>query len=339
MRALLARVGRTIRQDCRVDADDRVVVAVSGGSDSVGLAWLLAELAARDRGPAVVGLLHVNHQLRGAESDADEAFCRALADRLASPIAVASFDVGARAREARVSIEVAARHARYEFFDAAMPSLGATLVATGHTMDDQAETVLLRLMRGAGTRGLSGIRARRDNVIRPLIHSRRADVRKLLTSRGETWREDGSNEDVAIPRNRVRHELMPVLTGIAPGGVRALARLALQAQDDEAALTHAATEFGPSLVLSNEAADGRVDRMEVDAVMLSLMPPALARRLIRAFAADVAPGRNLASQHLEAVRSLAASDKLVGHLDLPGMLVAKRNGRLVLTPAAPATAC
>jgi tRNA(Ile)-lysidine synthase len=335
MRALLARVGRTIRQDCRVGADDRVVAAVSGGSDSVGLAWLLAELAARDRGPAVVGLLHVNHQLRGAESDADEASCRALADRLALPIAVASIDVGARARDARVSIEVAAREARYEFFDAAMPSLGATLVATGHTMDDQAETVLLRLLRGAGTRGLSGIRARRNNVIRPLIHCRRADVRKLLLSRGETWREDGSNEDVAILRNRIRHELLPVLTGIAPGGVRALARLALLAQDDEAALMHAATEFGPSLVLSNEA-DGRV---EVDAVMLSLMPPALARRLIRSFAADVAPGRNLASQHLEAVRSLAASDKLVGHLDLPGVLVAKRNGRLVLTPVAPATAC
>ena len=336
MRVLLARVGRTIRQDCRVAAEDRVAVAVSGGSDSVGLAWLLAELSARDRGPAVAGLLHVNHLLRGSESDADEAFCRALADRLELPIAVARVDVAAHARDARVSIEVAARDARYGFFESALPSLGATLVATGHTMDDQAETVLLRLLRGAGTRGLSGIRARRDNVIRPLLHCRRADVRNLLVSRGETWREDVSNNDVSIARNRVRHELMPVVTGIAPGGVRALARLALQAQDDEAALMRAATDFGPSLVLSTGEGNGGV---EVDAVMLSLMPPALARRLIRAFAADVAPGRNLASKHLEAVRSLAASDKLVGHLDLPGVAVAKRDGRLVLTPVAPATAC
>ena len=336
MRALLARVGRTIRQDCRVEAGDRVAVAVSGGSDSVGLAWLLAELAARDRGPAVAGLLHVNHQLRGAESDADEAFCRALAARLELPIAVATVDIGARAREARVSIEVAARDARYAFFEAALPTFGATLVATGHTMDDQAETVMLRLLRGAGTRGLSGVRARRGIVIRPLLHCRRSDVRKLLVARGETWRDDRSNEDVSILRNRIRHELMPVLSGIAPGGVRALARLALLAQDDEAVLSRAATDFGSALVLSNEAADGHI---EVDAVMLSLMPPALARRLIRTVAADVAPGRNLASRHLEAVRDLAASDKSVGHLDLPGVAVAKRNGRLVLTPVAPAPAC
>ena len=214
MRALIARVARTIRQDCRVGAGDRVVAAVSGGSDSVGLAWILAELAARDRGPALVGLVHLNHQLRGSESDADEALCRALADRLHVPIAVGQVDVGARAEDARVSIEVAAREARYEFFESVVPALGATFVATGHTMDDQAETVMLRLLRGAGTRGLSGIRARRNNVIRPLLHCRRSDVRQLLVARGETWREDSSNDDVAILRNRIRHELMPVLTGI-----------------------------------------------------------------------------------------------------------------------------
>src|SRR5262245_55021255 len=165
MRALLARVGRTIRQDCRVEAGDRVAVAVSGGGDSVALAWLLAELSARDRGPAVAGLIHLNHQLRGAESDTDEAFCRQLVRRLHVPIETARVDVAAHARDARVSIEVAAREARYAFFETAAASLGATLVATGHTLDDQAETVMLRVIRGAGTRGLSGIRARRDRII------------------------------------------------------------------------------------------------------------------------------------------------------------------------------
>lgn len=336
MRALIARVGRTIRQDCRVEAGDRVAAAVSGGGDSVALAWLLGELAARDRGPALAGLIHLNHQLRGADSDADEAFVRDLAGRLGVAVVVSSVDVAARANDAQVSLEVAAREARYAFFENAVASLGATLIATGHTMDDQAETVLLRLLRGAGTRGLSGIRPRRDRVIRPLIHCRRTDLRQFLQSRGETWREDATNEDVSILRNRVRHELMPVVSAIAPGGVRALARLAAFAQDDESALTRAATDFGPSLVLSNRAADGRV---EVDAVMLSLMPAALSRRLIRTFASEVAPGVNLVSKHLEAVRSLAASDKLVGHLDLPGIVVAKRDGRLVLTKVAPAAAC
>jgi tRNA(Ile)-lysidine synthase len=310
-------------------------VAVSGGSDSVALAWLMAELAARDRGPAVAGLLHLNHKLRGADSDADETFCRELADRLKLPIVVASDDVAMRARDAQVSIEVAARAARYEFFAREMPAQGATLVATGHTMDDQAETVLLRLLRGAGTRGLSGIRARRDHVIRPVLQCRRADLRSFLNARGETWREDATNEDVSILRNRIRHELMPVLSSIAPGGVRALARLAALAQDDEEALTAAAIEFDDSLVLSKRAGGS----VEVDAVMLRLIPAALARRLIRSLAADLAPDRNLVSKHLEAVRSLAASDKLVGHLDLPGLAVEKRDGRLVLTPVAPAPAC
>lgn len=328
MRALLARVGRTIRQDCRADAGDRVAVAVSGGADSVALAWLLGELAARDRGPALAGLIHLNHQLRGVDSDADESFVRDLAGRINAPVMAARVDVAARAREARVSIEVAARHARYEFFETAATSFGATIIATGHTMDDQAETVMLRLLRGAGTRGLSGIRARRDRVIRPLIHCRRADLRTFLQSRGETWREDVSNEDVSIARNRIRHELMPVLSAVAPGGVRALARLATFAQDDEAALMQAATEIAPSLVLSKEAGNG----IELDAAMLSLMPAALARRLIRAMAAESAPGVNLVSKHLEAVRMLAASDKSVGHLDLPDVVVAKRNGRLVLKP-------
>ena len=345
MRALLARVGRTIRQDCRLDRDDRVAAAVSGGADSVALAWLLAELAARDRGPILAGLIHLNHQLRGADSDADEVFVRDLARRIDVPVVASGVDVGARARDARASIEVAAREARYEFFGEAAKSLGATLVATGHTMDDQAETVMLRLLRGAGTRGLSGIRPRRDRVIRPLIHCRRADLRTFLESRGETWREDVTNEDVSIARNRIRHELMPVLSNIAPGGVRALARLATFAQDDELALMEAATEFRPSLVLSDRTVGPRQsvelldsewapESVELDASMLSLMPAALARRLIRACAAEVVPGVNLVSKHLEAVRTLAASDKLVGHLDLPGVVVAKRDGRLVLKPVA-----
>src|SRR5215471_11681979 len=102
MRALLARVGRTIRQDCRADAGDRVAVAVSGGADSVSLSWLLGELAARDRGPVVAGLIHLNHRLRGAESDADESFVRDLAGRLGVPAVTSGIDVGARAREAHV---------------------------------------------------------------------------------------------------------------------------------------------------------------------------------------------------------------------------------------------
>lgn len=338
LRALLARVARTIRQEClpgtgRISAE-RVAIAVSGGPDSVALTWILHAFSAGE-GPAIAGLIHVNHQLRGAESDADEGFCRALAARLDLPIAVASVDVAALARQRRVSLEVAARDARYAFFNSAAETLDAAFVATGHTMDDQAETVLLRLLRGAGTRGLSGIRVRRGRFIRPLIHCRRAELRSYLQARGEAWREDASNVDVAILRNRIRHALMPVVEDIAPGAVRALARLAALAHDDEAVLMQEAIKHRPALVLSDEELRGRID---IDAAALSLMPAALARRLVRTLAADVAPASTLAARHLEAVCRLAATDKPEGHLDLSGLTAQKHGDTLTLAGAAPTSA-
>jgi tRNA(Ile)-lysidine synthase len=288
------------------------------------LTWILHALAP-DTGVAIAGLVHVNHRLRGAESDADEVFCRDLAARLDVPIAVVAVDVGARARERRVSVEVAAREARYAVFESAAARLNATVVATGHTMDDQAETVLLRLLRGAGTRGLSGIRVRRGLYVRPLLGCRREELRAYLDARGEAWREDATNADVAILRNRVRHELMPLVTSIAPGAVRALARLAALANDDEMFLMEAAIRNRPALVLSGEGPGGRI---QVDSTALSLLPPAVARRSVRALAAEAAPAAMLSASHLEAVCRLAATDKPVGHLDLPGLTV-ERQGEVI----------
>jgi len=312
--------------------DDRVAVAVSGGSDSVALFWLLHALAP-DLGLELAGLIHVNHQLRGAESDGDEVFCRRLADRMGLPIAATGVDVAADARARRVSMEVAARDARYQFFETAARDLGATVIVTGHTLDDQAETVILRLLRGAGTRGLSGVRARRGQVARPLLHVRRAEARDYLIARDEAWRDDASNLDTAIARNRVRHELMPVLESLAPGAAIVLARTARLAQDDENYLMEAAIKNRPALVVSEEG-PGRP--VELDAGTLSLLPPALARRLIRALVAQVAPGAGLSAAHLEAVLGLAGTDKPAGHLDLAGLTAQKRGAVLSLHPRADA---
>lgn len=330
MRDLHARVARAIRDDCRIGAGDRVAVAISGGSDSVALFWLLRELAP-DLGFELVGLIHVNHQLRGAESDGDEAFCRGLADRTAMPIVVASIDVAADAAVRGISIEVAARDARYACFEHAASAVAATIVATGHTLDDQAETVMLRLLRGAGTRGLSGIRARRGLVVRPLLHVRHAEARDYLIARDERWREDASNLDTTIARNRIRHELMPVLESLAPGAAVVLARTAGLAQDDEDYLMEAAIKNRSALVVSEE---GSNSALEVDGVGLSVLPPAVARRLIRALATQVAPEVGFSAVHLEAVLGLAATDKPGGHLDLPGLIVEKRGAILRLQPAA-----
>jgi tRNA(Ile)-lysidine synthase len=321
MRDLARLVAGTITRHALAGADDRVAVAVSGGPDSVALVFLLREVAP-DLGFTLAGLVHVNHLLRGAESDADEAFVRALADRLALPCVDGRADVAARARDARQSIEAAARGARYEIFERAARELNATRVATGHTLDDQAETVLLRLLRGAGNRGISGIRVRRGAYIRPLLDCRRSDLQRYLLARDEPFREDPSNFDRRIPRNRVRHDLLPVVEDLAPGGIRALGRAAEWAADDEAFLEGEAIESARSHVLS----DGAGVQLKVEG--LTGLPPALARRVVRLAVETAAPGVTVAGRHLDAVRELAAADNGDGHLDLPGVSIERRGGVL-----------
>ncbi len=189
-----------------------MVAALSGGSDSVAQLLLLCDLAAAGH-LVLAGAAHLNHQLR-PDAARDEQFCRALCARLGVPLMVATAPVPALAAEARVSIEVAARRVRYAFLERARIACDAAVVAVAHTADDQAETVLLRLLRGAGPRGLRGILPVRGTVVRPLLDCTRAALRADLTRRGETWVDDATNADVAQPRNRVRHELiLPLLAG------------------------------------------------------------------------------------------------------------------------------
>lgn len=309
-------------------AGQRVAAAVSGGADSVALAWWLHDFATRPAPPFVfAGLIHVNHALRGAASDADEAFCRALANRLGVPIDVVAAPVPVTGR----SPEAAARTLRYAALSAAAARLGATRVCTAHTADDQAETVLLRLLRGGGLRGLSGIRATHGALVRPLLDCRRADLRAALRSSGETWREDASNDDLSIPRNRVRHELLPVIEQVASqlgsGGIDALARFAAVAADDEQFLEGAAAELAARIVLSGAgpAGDGVV---VVDRGALAGAPAALARRVIRQAAGRVAPDRPWTAGHIEAVWRLARRREGGGSLDLPGVCVERVSNQM-----------
>jgi len=294
---------------------------VSGGADSVALALWLHDFATRPA-PAFtfVGLIHVNHALRGAESEADEAFCRDLAQRLHLPIDVVAAPIAVTGR----SPEAAARDARYVAFDEAAGRLGATVVCTAHTADDQAETVLLRLLRGAGLRGLSGIRSTNRQIVRPLLECRRNHLRASLVELGEDWREDASNLDVAIPRNRIRHQLLPVVeqvaTQIGGGGIEAVGRFASYAAEDEQFLERAAVTLAARLVLPDEAADGE-RRVRLVRTQLAAAPPPLARRVIRLAAAQVAPDRPWSAVHIEAVLRLARREQGGGALDLPGIRV------------------
>ena len=222
---MIDRVSRYAAQHRLWAPDVRVVAAVSGGADSVAMLFLLRDLASRGD-LALAGLAHLNHHVRGADADHDAAFCRDLAARLEIPAFIDDADVPALAARARVSLEVAGRDARQRFYADVLRAAKAERMAVAHTRDDQAETVVLRLTRGAGAAGLAGIAPRRGQLVRPVLDQTRNDLQTFLRELGETWREDATNSDRTIPRNLIRHEVLPILRTMNAQADAALARAA-----------------------------------------------------------------------------------------------------------------
>jgi len=322
---LLSRVRRTIERERLVPPGARVLAALSGGADSVALLLLLCEL--RDGGGVeLAGAAHLNHQLRG-DADADEAFCAALCARLGIRFVSERADVAALARTQKRSLEDAARAARYEFLERAADALGASRIAVGHTIEDQAETFLLRLIRGAGTRGLAAIRPRAGRVVRPLLEVERAALRGYLAGRGEPFREDASNADVAIARNRVRHELMPLLRSrFSPAVDRALARGAALARDDEEFLAAEAIKLAARIVLIDEG-------VRIDAAGLSSAPRALSSRVARAALERLAGRTPITFDHVQRLIALADPSASGQAISLPGQYAIRVAEAVLLRPA------
>ncbi len=188
-------------------------VALSGGADSVSLLRLLLEA-----GCDVVAL-HCNFHLRGQESDRDETFVRDLCARLQVPLHVKDFDTEQYAREKGVSLEMAARELRYEWFEGMRRELGCAHVAVAHHMEDQAETVLLNLVRGTGLRGLAGMRERNGNIVRPLLRFTKADILAYLEEIGQDYVTDSTNMEANCQRNKLRLQIIPLLREINPKAV------------------------------------------------------------------------------------------------------------------------
>lgn len=234
---MLSKVRRFVRNSGLFCPGDAVLVAVSGGADSVALLHCIAELAPSLKlQPTVV---HLDHGIRGKAGQKDADFVSQQAGSLHIPHVIGKARVPVVAARRGISIEMAAREARYTFFARVAKETGATCVATAHTADDQAETVLLRIARGAGSTGLGGIRAESLHhgirIVHPMLHVTRPEVIAFLTRRGIEWREDSSNSDDAFMRNRVRNEILPILEKRLNPGIReALCRAAeISADEDE----------------------------------------------------------------------------------------------------------
>jgi tRNA(Ile)-lysidine synthase len=312
MTSLAGRVLAAIRRYGLVAKGDRVAAAVSGGADSVALAYLLAELS-RAGALEFVGIAHLNHRLRGDASDRDEDFCRQVAHGCEVPFDVERCDVGAMLEAPGRSLEEAAREARYDYLERARLRLGADLVAVAHSLDDQAETVLLRLLGGAGTRGLGAIQPRRGRIVRPLLDVRRRELRTYLDTHELAYVEDESNRDLSRRRNRLRHQLMPRLVEVeGDGAIEAIARTARIAQADEAVLAALTVDTARCVTRSESP-------LRLDSTRLAREPLALKRRVLR-WAVEHATGKAPSFGQVEALVAFVAQGT-AGVIPVPGGLM------------------
>lgn len=330
---LIQRILTTITRHNMVRAGDRVGVGVSGGSDSAALLRILRELS--DPQGIRLAVLHFNHGLRGADSESDEQFVASLAADLHLPYFSGREDVAVIARAKHWNLEDAGRRLRYAFFGSLVREGRIDRVAVAHTADDQAETVLARILRGTGPRGLAAIYPVNGHVVRPLLEVRRAELREYLGNLGQPWREDASNYDRSRLRARLRHEVLPILErDVQPAVVNQLARLADMSREDEA-FWHALTRERLDALLERES--GRVcvrcadllnPFVEGGPLSFTNLPQearlAVTRRLIRGIVEELRGHcRQWNNDHVERVVQLAASGSSGSLLELPGVIVEK----------------
>ncbi|MGO8758781.1 MAG: tRNA lysidine(34) synthetase TilS [Terracidiphilus sp.] len=329
----------------------RLAVALSGGADSVALLRLLAERSG-ELGLAL-HVAHLHHGLRGAEADGDLDFCRELAAKLGLPFHEARIDTAREAQadpkagKAAESIEEAARRLRYAWFRQLLAAENLDAVATAHTLDDQAETVLAKFLRGAWTEGLSGIHPvlefAEGKVVRPLLGATRSEIESYLRGLGQDWREDSSNRHLTFTRNRIRHELLPLLEGWNPRLREHLAQMAELAREEEACWQAELARLAPQLILPGRpvrgggraAGAGLAAGLAIEVSRLAALPPALQRRLIRLASEQI--GAALDFPATESVRSLALEGRAGQKRMLPQGLRAERTARELRLSAGPTT--
>lgn len=328
----------TALNEAEVDLERPVLVAVSGGADSMTALDAMKAISTAG-GPSVIAC-HFNHQMRGAESDADEEFVRAAAESLGVAYIGDRADVAAYARDNRLSVEDAARRLRYGFLGRAAQEVGAQAAITGHTLDDQAETVLLHMVRGSGLSGVRGMRLVSQTprrwgggsltVIRPLLRLRREDTEEYCRERAIIPRLDVSNESTTFARNRLRLNVIPELEAINPRVAESITRLADTAAEEFEALQEVVDELWEH-VLDNSDEDTHI--VTLDRRLLKITRPALRRSLLRrAFVEAAGTTTELQRSHITEMDRLVESG--AGRsLDLPhGIRYETRADTVMLAP-------
>jgi len=322
---LLELVAKTAAEHDMFQPGDRVLAAVSGGPDSVALLYLLGELVPRM--DLTLGVAHLNHGLRPeAQDEAD--FAGTLARNLTLPFHCEARDVAAYKQHHGLSLEEAAREVRYTFYNKIAAAEGYHKVALGHHRDDNAEMVLMNLLRGAGPLGLSGIPPVRDKlIVRPLINITRSQIMAYLQQRRLTYVTDTTNADLRFTRNRIRHVLLPLIRkDFNPGISAALHRTATIIADENAWIESQADLLWDRSVLT---ADSR--QLSLDPAVLAGMPRAAARRLLRRAVCKLGVSlRRITFSHVDRLYGLISAGENA-RVDLPGLISAvKQDDRLIL---------
>ncbi len=319
-----SKVLKYIRKQRLLVPGDRVAAAVSGGADSVALLRLLLEL--REELGIVLSVAHFHHQIRGAEADADQQFVRELAEKYQLEFYSGTADVPSYARERKLSLETAARELRHRWFRELVRWGPPGKVATAHTLDDQAETVLMRIVRGTGIRGVAGIlhQSRESALVRPMLEVSRKEIEDYLSTLGQPWRKDCSNLDLKHTRNRVRHKLLPLLEEeFSPAIRQTLVDLADIARAEEDYWQTEMERLLPQLIVEGKPtqAEKPAWRLALDLAGLSKLPEAARRRVLHKTAELM--GVTLEHKHIQQLTNLIHHPKLSSTLSLPNKLWAE----------------
>lgn len=311
----LGKIRKTVDSFGMIAPGDVIVAGVSGGSDSMALLFALWDL--REFYPDTdVIVSHVNHGLRGPESDEDAEFVGEAAQRLGFPFECVRVDTEGFRKKHGLSLEDAARELRYGFFNDILTKHSARRIATAHTLNDQAETVIMRLIRGSGSQGLAGIRPSTGNIIRPLINVTKHEAVEYLRSKGVSWREDSTNSSDEFLRNRVRNELIPLLESYNPSVEQVLSRVAaVCAAEADFISAEAEKRFRKIARVVAEGVFGDTEKLlgEPPAIRFSVM-----RKSILTVKGDL---NSVSAKHLFSIDEVLRSGEPSAEVNLPGGVV------------------